>query len=81
VLLDEPAAGLGGNDMRQLANLLVELRRQGAAVVVIEHHMDLIMSVADRIVVIDQGRLLATGSPSDVQRNEAVREAYLGREE
>ena len=81
VLLDEPAAGLGGNDMRQLANLLVALRGQGAAVVVIEHHMDLIMSVADRIVVIDQGRLLATGSPGEVQRNEAVREAYLGREE
>jgi branched-chain amino acid transport system ATP-binding protein len=80
VLLDEPAAGLGGTDMRQLAGLLVELRSQGVAVVVIEHHMDLIMSVADRIVVIDQGRLLATGTPSEVQRDEAVREAYLGRE-
>jgi branched-chain amino acid transport system ATP-binding protein len=81
VLLDEPAAGVGGNDMRQLAQLLVELRRRGTAIVVIEHHMDLIMSVADRIVVIDQGRLLATGTPAEIQRDPAVREAYLGREE
>ena len=81
VLLDEPAAGIGGNDMRRLAELLVDLRGRGTAVVVIEHHMDLIMSVADRMVVIDQGRLLATGTPADIQRNEAVREAYLGRAE
>jgi branched-chain amino acid transport system ATP-binding protein len=57
------------------------LRDRGTAVVVIEHHMDLIMSVADRIVVIDQGRMLATGTPAEIQRNEAVREAYLGRAE
>lgn len=81
VLLDEPAAGIGGGDMRQLAQLLVELRRRGTAIVVIEHHMDLIMSVADRIVVIDQGRLLATGTPPEIQRDPAVREAYLGRAE
>ena len=51
----------------------------GVAVVVIEHHMDLIMAVADRIVVIDQGRKLAEGTPAEVQHNEAVREAYPGR--
>ena len=81
ILLDEPAAGIGGNDMRRLADILVMLRDRGTAVVVIEHHMDLIMSVADRIVVIDQGRMLATGTPAEIQRNEAVREAYLGRAE
>ena len=59
LLLDEPAAGTGGTDMRRLAQLLIELRPRGIAVVVIEHHMDLIMSVADHIVVIDQGRQLA----------------------
>jgi len=81
LLLDEPAAGIGGSDMRRLADLLVELRRRGIALVVIEHHMDLIMSIADRIVMIDQGVTLATGTPKEIQRNAAVREAYLGRDE
>ncbi|WIM10118.1 ATP-binding cassette domain-containing protein [Enhydrobacter sp.] len=79
LLIDEPAAGTGGPDMQRLADLLVELRRRRVAVVVIEHHMDLIMAVADRIVVIEQGRKLAEGTPADIQRNEAVLEAYLGR--
>ena len=79
LLIDEPAAGTGGTDMKRLADLLVDLRRRGVAVVVIEHHMDLIMAVADRIVVIDQGRKLAEGTPVEIQRNEAVLEAYLGR--
>ncbi|WP_296349078.1 ABC transporter ATP-binding protein [Reyranella sp.] len=79
LLIDEPAAGTGGTDMQRLADLLVDLRRRGVAVVVIEHHMDLIMAIADRIVVIDQGRKLAEGTPAEIQRNEAVLEAYLGR--
>jgi branched-chain amino acid transport system ATP-binding protein len=79
LLIDEPAAGTGGPDMKRLADLLVELRRRGVAVVVIEHHMDLIMAIADRIVVIDQGHKLAEGLPAEIQRNEAVLEAYLGR--
>jgi branched-chain amino acid transport system ATP-binding protein len=79
LLIDEPAAGTGGPDMKRLADLLVDLRRRGVAVVVIEHHMDLIMAIADRIVVIDQGCKLAEGLPAEIQRNEAVLEAYLGR--
>ena len=79
LLLDEPAAGTGGTDMQRLAHLLVELRARGTAIVVIEHHMDLIMSVADRIVVIDQGQRLAEGPPAEIQKNPAVLEAYLGR--
>lgn len=81
LLLDEPAAGLGGGDMRKLADVLVRLRGQGLALVVIEHHMDLIMTIADRIVVIEQGAMLATGTPREIQANEKVREAYLGRDE
>ena len=79
LLIDEPAAGTGGADMQRLADLLVDLRKRGVAVVVIEHHMDLIMTIADRIVVIEQGRKLAEGTPAEIQRNEAVLEAYLGR--
>ena len=81
LLLDEPAAGLGGGDMRKLADVLVRLRGQGIALVVIEHHMDLIMTIADQIVVIDQGVMLAIGTPREIQANEKVREAYLGRDE
>ena len=81
LLLDEPAAGLGGGDMKKLADVLVDLRKRNLALVVIEHHMDLIMSIADRIVMIDQGVMLATGSPAEIQRDARVREAYLGRDE
>jgi branched-chain amino acid transport system ATP-binding protein len=81
LLLDEPAAGLGGGDMKKLADVLVDLRKRNIALVVIEHHMDLIMSIADRIVMIDQGVMLATGTPAEIQRDARVREAYLGRDE
>jgi branched-chain amino acid transport system ATP-binding protein len=79
LLLDEPAAGLGGVDMTHLVDLLISLKREGLALVVIEHHMDLIMSVADRIVVLEQGKLLATGTPQQIQSDPRVLEAYLGR--
>jgi branched-chain amino acid transport system ATP-binding protein len=81
LLLDEPAAGLGGDDMKQLAKVLVDLRKRNVALVVIEHHMDLIMSIADRIVMIEQGVMLATGTPAEIQGDSKVREAYLGRDE
>jgi len=78
LLLDEPAAGLGGADMARLTSLLLRLKNEGVALVVIEHHMDLIMSVADRIVVLDQGRVLATGTPAEVREDPRVLDAYLG---
>ncbi|WP_206667973.1 ABC transporter ATP-binding protein [Teichococcus oryzae] len=79
LMLDEPAAGLGGADMAHLAALLRRLRGEGVAIVLIEHHMDLIMSVADRILVLDQGRPLASGPPQAIQADPRVREAYLGQ--
>ena len=79
LMLDEPAAGLGGADMARLMDLLRALRQRGAALVVIEHHMDLIMQLADRIVVLEQGRMLASGTPREVQADARVLEAYLGR--
>jgi branched-chain amino acid transport system ATP-binding protein len=79
LLLDEPAAGLGGEDMQALIRLIESLRDEGMALVVIEHHMDLIMSVADKIVVLDQGRMIASGTPDKIRNMPEVVEAYLGR--
>ncbi len=78
LLLDEPAAGLGGADMAALTALLLSLKTEGVALVVIEHHMDLIMSVADRICVLNLGRPLASGTPTEIQRDPRVLQAYLG---
>jgi len=81
LMLDEPAAGLGGEDMARLIMLLFDLKKEGVALVVIEHHMDLIMAVADRICVLDLGRQLAIGVPAEIQHDERVLEAYLGKKQ
>jgi branched-chain amino acid transport system ATP-binding protein len=78
--LDEPAAGLNDTETRELAKLLRAIRALGVSVLLVEHNMTLVMNVADDIVVLDAGAVIAKGHPSVIQNNPAVIEAYLGRE-
>jgi branched-chain amino acid transport system ATP-binding protein len=78
LLLDEPAAGLSSEDKQQLGRLLRKIADAGIAIVVVEHDMALVMGVSDKIVVLDQGRRLAVGTPTEIQANASVRQAYLG---
>jgi branched-chain amino acid transport system ATP-binding protein len=79
LLLDEPASGLPGSELPELGELITKLAAD-AGVVVIEHRMDLVMSVCDTIFVLDFGKLIAVGTPEEVQADPAVTAAYLGTE-
>ncbi len=79
LLLDEPAAGLNPRETAELDALIVALRdKHGVSVLLIEHDMHLVMGVSDRIVVLDQGRVIAAGRPEQIRRDPAVIKAYLG---
>jgi branched-chain amino acid transport system ATP-binding protein/branched-chain amino acid transport system permease protein len=78
LLLDEPAVGLASQEVQQLASLLRDLRARGAAILIVEHNVGFLAEVADEIVVMETGRIIAQGSPSDVMRNDNVKTAYLG---
>lgn len=79
LLLDEPAAGMNAAEIAELRDRIVELKRRGKTIVLIEHHMELIMTVAERVAVLNFGEKIAEGSPEFVQEHARVLEAYLGR--
>ena len=79
LLLDEPAAGMNPQETLELASFIREIRDHfQKTILLIEHHMDLVMGIADRIYVLDFGKLIAKGTPEEIQNNERVIDAYLG---
>jgi branched-chain amino acid transport system ATP-binding protein len=79
LLLDEPMAGLGITESARMVKLLAELRRE-VTIVLVEHDMDAVFALADRISVLVYGRVIASGAPSEIRQNEEVKRAYLGEQ-
>jgi branched-chain amino acid transport system ATP-binding protein len=77
LLLDEPTSGMPPDEARRMMNLIKRIS-QGLTVLLIEHHMEVVMTISDRITVLQQGKVIAEGKPEEVQKNESVKRAYLG---
>ncbi|MCK5352599.1 ABC transporter ATP-binding protein [bacterium] len=80
LMLDEPAAGLNTRETEDLAQLIIRIKDSGVTVLLVEHDMELVMSVSDHVTVIDQGHKIAEGEPDSVRNDENVLKAYLGEE-
>src|SRR3984957_2963102 len=78
LLLDEPASGLSASDVNELIDLLRELRKR-TAIALVEHHVDMVMAVSDRITVLNLGQVIASGTPAEIRANNDVANAYLGQ--
>jgi branched-chain amino acid transport system ATP-binding protein len=78
LLLDEPMAGVSAEDVEGLTSIIADVRDSGVAVLMVEHHMDVVLGLADRVAVLHHGRLLALGSADEVTADTEVQQAYLG---
>jgi len=81
LLLDEPAAGMNPQESEELLEFITTLRTKGYTIILIEHDMNVVMKISDRIYVLDHGKLIAEGKPEEIARNKMVIDAYLGKEE
>jgi len=79
LLLDEPASGLTPVEIEQLSEQVSQIRQEGVTVFIVEHHMGMVMEIADEIAVLHNGELIAEGTPEAVRKNPQVIEAYLAR--